>query len=68
MAAAQAGAALTAHGIDFIDKDEAGRVLLALNEQVAHTRCADAHEHLDEIRTGNGEKGNSRLPRPRPAP
>ena len=33
--AAQAGAAMTADRVDFVDEDDAGRVLLALLEQVA---------------------------------
>jgi energy-converting hydrogenase Eha subunit H len=34
--AAEAGAAMTADRVDFVDEDDAGRVLLALLEQVAH--------------------------------
>ncbi len=33
-----------------------GRVLLGLLEHVAHARGADADEHLDEVRTGDGEE------------
>jgi hypothetical protein len=33
MAAAQAGAAVAAHGIDFIDENDAGRVFLALQKR-----------------------------------
>src|ERR1035437_9491577 len=40
--ASQAGAAMAAHGVYFIDEDDAGRIFLALFEQVAHTACADA--------------------------
>ena len=36
VAAAQAGAAVTADGVDLVDEDDAGRVLLALLEEVAH--------------------------------
>ncbi len=56
MAAAQAGAAMPAHRIDFIDEDDAGGVLLGLLEHVAHARGADADEHFHEIRPGNGER------------
>ena len=38
VAAAEAGAAVTADGVDLVDEDDAGRVLLALLEQVAHAR------------------------------
>ena len=56
--AAQAGAAVAADGVDFIDEDDAGRVLLALLEEVAHAAGAHADEHLHEIGAGNGEKRN----------
>src|SRR2546430_2397621 len=45
-----------ADGIDFIDEDDAGRILLGLLEHVAHARRADADEHLDEIGTRNREE------------
>src|SRR5438874_8028810 len=38
-----------ADGVDLVHEDDAGRVLLALLEQVAHARGADADEHLDEV-------------------
>ena len=49
VAAAHAGAALAAHGVDLVDEDEARRVLLALQKQVAHSRRAHAHEHLHKV-------------------
>src|SRR5262245_57242397 len=36
VAAAQAGAAMATDGVDLVDEDDAGRVLLALHEQIAH--------------------------------
>src|SRR5262249_42491494 len=57
----EAGATMTAHGIDFIDEDDAGRVLFALFEKVAHARSADTDKHLDEVRSGNREKRDIRL-------
>ena len=54
--AAEAGAAMTADGVDFVDEDDAGRVLLALLEQVADARRADADEHLDEVRAADREE------------
>src|SRR5258708_13416412 len=36
--------------VDFIDEDDAGRILLGLLEHVAHAARTDAHEHLDEVR------------------
>ena len=56
VAAAQAGAAMAADGVDFVDEDDAGRVLLALFEHVADAGRADADEHLDEVGARNGEE------------
>ena len=56
VAAAEAGAAVAADGVDLVDEDDAGRVLLALLEQVADARGAHADEHLDEVRAGDGEE------------
>ena len=61
MAAAEAGAALAAHSIDFIDEDDAGGVLLALFKEVAHTGGTDAHKHFHEVGAGNGEEGYASL-------
>ena len=61
VAAAQAGAAMPADRVDFVDEDDAGRVLLALLEHVAHARRADADEHLDEVGTRDGEERHVRL-------
>ena len=58
VAAAEAGAALAADGVDLVDEDEAGGVLLALVEEVADARGADADEHLDEVRAADGEEGH----------
>src|SRR5205807_5799536 len=48
VSAAEAGAAVTADRVDFIDEDDARRVFLALFKEVAHARGADADEHLHE--------------------
>ena len=61
MTAAQTGAALAAHRVDLIDEDDAGRGLLGLVEQIAHTGGAHAHIHLHEIGTGDGVEGHARL-------
>ena len=61
VAAAQPGAALAAHGVDLVDEDDARRVALGLLEQVAHAAGADADEHLDELRAGDGEEGHAGL-------
>ena len=59
--AAEAGAAMAADRVDLVDEDDAGRVLLALLEQVADARRADADEHLDEVRAADGEERNVRF-------
>ena len=56
VAAAEAGAAMAADGVDLVDEDDAGRVLLRLLEHVAHAGGADADEHLDEVGAGDGEE------------
>src|SRR5579872_3122134 len=50
---------MTADGVNFVDEDDAGGVLLALLEEVADAACADADEHLDEVRAGDGEEGDA---------
>ena len=65
VSAAEAGAAVTADRVDFVDEDDARRVLLALLEQVAHARRADADEHLDEVRTADREERHVRFARNR---
>ncbi len=56
IAATEAGAAVTPDGVDFVDKNDARRLLFALNEQIANTRCTDADEHFYEIGTTDGEE------------
>ncbi len=46
---AEASTTVTSHGVDFVDENDAGSVLLALLEQVTNTACAYAYEHLYEI-------------------
>ena len=58
VSAAETGTAMTADRVDFVDKDDAGSVLLALLEQVADAAGADADEHFNEVRTGDGEEGD----------
>ena len=47
---------MAADRVDFVDEDDAGGVLLALFEQIAHAAGADADEHFHEVRTGDGEE------------
>ena len=54
--AAKTSATMAADGVDFVDEDDAGGILLGLLEHVADTACADADEHFNEVRTGNREE------------
>src|SRR6185436_19183835 len=58
---AEAGTAMAADRVDFVDEDDARRVLLGLLEHVAHAAGADADEHLDEVGTGDREERHLRL-------
>ena len=53
VAAAEAGAAVPADGVDLVDEDDGRGVGLGLLEQVADAGGADADEHLDEVRAGD---------------
>ena len=66
VAAAKAGAAMAPDRVDFVDEDDAGRVLLRLLEHVAHAARADADEHLDEVGARNGEERHVGFARDRP--
>ena len=61
VAAAQAGAAMPAHGVDLVDEEDAGGVGLGGFEQVADAAGPDADEHLDELRAADGVEGDARL-------
>ena len=53
VAAAHAGAAVPADGVDLVDEDDRRGVRLGLLEQVADPAGADADEHLDEVGAGD---------------
>ena len=52
--------------VDFVDEDDAGRVLFRLLEHVAHPARADADEHFDEVGARNGEERHVGFARDRP--
>src|SRR5205085_1502199 len=58
VAAAETRAAMTADRVNFVDEHDAGCVLLALLEEVAHAGGADANEHLDKIGPADREERN----------
>src|SRR5512143_1287311 len=66
MRACDTYAAGAPYGVELIDEDDTRRFLHGLLEQVAYTRRADAHEHLDELGTAHGEEGNLGLARNSP--
>ena len=61
VAPAQPGASLAADGVDLVDEDDAGGVLLGLVEEVTDTGGAHTDEHLDELGAGDAEEGHAGL-------
>src|SRR5208337_80132 len=56
--ATQTRAAVTSYGVNFVNKDDAGGILLALLKQIAHAARAHADKHFDEVRTGDRKEGD----------
>src|SRR3989344_3198027 len=50
---AESAAALSAHGVNFINKHNAGRSLFALRKQVAHAAGPNTHKHFHKSRTAH---------------
>ncbi len=61
VATAETRAALATHCINFINEDNAGRILLRVLEHVANTSRANTDEHFYEVGTGNGKERNLRF-------
>ncbi len=61
VAAAEARAADPADGVDLVDEQDAGAVLLGRLEHVADPAGADADEHLDELGARDREERHARL-------
>ena len=61
VAAAEAGAAVAADGVDLVDEDDGRRLRLGLLEQVADAAGADADEHLDEVGARDREERHAGL-------
>ena len=47
--ATKAGATVTTDGVDLVDENNTGSLLLGLVEHVANTRCAYTDEHFHEV-------------------
>src|SRR5262245_30451628 len=58
MTTAESGTTMATDGVNFINEDDARRILLALLKKVANAAGADADKHFDEVGTGNREEGN----------
>ena len=56
--ATEAGTAMTADGIDFVDEHDRRSMALGLLEQISNSGGADADEHLDEIGPGDRKERN----------
>ena len=68
VAAAEAGAADPADGVDLVDEQDAGAVLLGRLEHVADPAGADADEHLDELGAARSRRTARPPRRRRPGP
>ena len=55
------GVTASADGVDLIDKNDAGRILIGFLEQITHSGSAHADIELDEIRACQGKEGHMRL-------
>ena len=62
MTAAQTCAAMAAHRVNFINKDDTRGISLSLRKQIAHAGRAHTHIKLHKIRTRDREERNARLP------
>src|SRR5690606_40363159 len=58
VSATQASAPMTSHCVDFVDKNDTGRLLLGLLKHIPHTGSTHPDKHLHKVRTRNGEEGN----------
>ncbi len=61
VAAADAGTAVAADGVDLVDEDDGRGVRLGLLEQVADAGGTDTDEHFDEVRAGDREERHAGL-------
>ena len=63
MTTAETSAALAAHGVDLVDKDDGRHGLFGFFKQVAHTGSTDTDIHFHEVRAGDGVERHARLTR-----
>src|SRR5690606_22114570 len=55
---AKTGAALTSYGVDLVNEDNAGSLLLGVFEHVANACSTHPDKHLDEVGARDAEEGN----------
>ena len=63
MPAAESGAAMTSHRIDFIDKNDGGSNLFRLFKQISYSTSADADKHLHKVAAADREERNASFTR-----
>ena len=61
VAAAEARAAVTSDGVDFVDENNRRGYFLRLFKKVAHATGADADKHFNKVAAADGEEGHARL-------
>ena len=61
VATTHTGTTVATYGINFIDEDNRGGVLLSLFEQVTNTAGTHTNKHFNEVGTRNREEGNTRF-------
>ena len=61
MSSAHTSSPSACHGINLVNKHNTGGILLRILKKISHPGCPHPDEHLHKIRSGNAEKGNSRL-------
>ena len=54
---------MASDSVNFVDENNAGRILFALFEQIADSARANAHKHFNEVGTGNRKEWNVGLAR-----
>ena len=56
---------MAAHGVNFVDEDDARRIFLRVLEHVAHAGRTHTHKHFNEVRAGNRKERHFGLTRNR---
>jgi hypothetical protein len=62
VATAQAGTPVSTDRVNFVNKDDTGRILLALDKKIAYPRGPDADKHFNEVGAADAEERYSGFP------